>query len=583
VLNSLLKALRGQKPNGPQSANAGSGDDLSREQLLALAVSKYEEGEPEAAERLAREVLAGSPEHAVALSVLAATAADRGEFPLACAIYDRILASRNNDPEWLSMGADVNRRAGCLTRALELAGRSIDLDPVSVKAWVAQSNALEAAGRLQEAHRALSRAVALDPGNSELHSRLLFMLTQNALASPRETLDEHRAWSRRHADALCAAAIPYGNDPDPARRLRVGYVSGDFKRHSVSYFIEPVLAAHRREDFEVFCYSNCRRPDERTQRLRALADSWRDISQLDDEQAAHCVRHDAIDILVDLSGHTIDNRLLMFARRPAPLQLTWLGYLGTTGMAAINYCLSDPVCDPPGTAESHYAEKVLRLPATQWCYQAPADCPAVTPLPALRRGYPTFGSFAAYARLNSETFRSWAAILSALPQARLRLVGLPSGEALDRMFESFESAGVSVDRLDVVGWLAFDSYLAQYSEVDICLAPYPYNGATTICEALWMGLPVVCRSGETRAARSGASLLAALGLEELLAATQEDYIDIAIRLAGDTSLLAALRTGLRERMRRSAVSDAHTFTPALEKLYREIWSEWCQPAGENCA
>lgn len=579
MLSSLFRVLRGASPE--ESRAAADDRDGVEHRRIELALLKYENGEAEAAESLAGEYLKKDPDHATALSILAAVSADRGEFPRACEIYEKIVRLKSSDPEWLFMAAEMNRRGGTLDRALELSQRAIDLDPASVNAWVVRANTLEEMARPREAQVALARAVSLDASNAGLHSKLLFMLTQNGLLTPEETLAEHRRWAARHADSLAAASAVHSNDPDPERRLRIGYISADLRNHAVANFIEPVLAAHDRIDFEIICYSNCVRPDKRTERLRLLADRWRDISRMNDSEAEARIREDSVDILVDLSGHTLRNRLLVMARKPAPVQVSWLGYIGTTGMKAIDYCISDALADPPGLSETHYSEKLLRLPVTQWCYLPPENSPPVTRLPALERSYITLGSFSGFPRLGTEIFRVWARILRAVPTAQLRLTRLPAGDALDSMFEEFESSGVSADRLELVGWVPYESYLAQYQEVDIALGPYPYAGTTTVCDALWMGLPVVSRVGESRQARSAASLLTAVGMTDLLALDWDAYVEVAVRLASDLAGLAVLRAGLRERMRRSPLVDANAFARALEDRYRAIWRNWCRSRGRE--
>jgi protein O-GlcNAc transferase len=266
---------------------------------------------------------------------------------------------------------------------------------------------------------------------------------------------------------------------------------------------------------------------------------------------------------------------LLFARKPAPLQMTWLGYLGGTGMAAMDYRISDRYADPEGEADRQYREQLLRLPHSKWCYLPPASMPACNALPALSRGQVVFGSFCSFARISNETLRAWAQLLQRLPGSRLRMIGAPGGESLDRMLEIFDAAGVYADRLDLLPRLPLDDCLRQYLEVDIALDPYPCNGGTTTCESLWMGVPVVSRSGRSGASRSGISLLANAGLARLVARSFEEYVAIALGLATDLPALAALRAGLRERLRAAPLLDAPGFTRDLEALYRAAWREWC--------
>ena len=429
--------------------------------------------------------------------------------------------------------------------------------------------------RLHEALDCLRHELELKPDNIDGHSRLLFLLSRADLLPPQQVAAEYRRWGELYADPLSVAAAPHANPPEPDRPLRIGYVSADFRRHAMAYFTEPFLAHHDRRTVRVYCYSNCARPDDVTQHLRALADEWRDIAALADDEAARLIRDDGVDILVDLSGHTGGKRLLLFARRPAPIQMTWLGYWGGTGMAAMDYLISDRYADPQGEADNQYREQLLRLPHSKWCYLPPAAMPACNALPAQSRGYVTFGSFCSFPRISNETMRAWALLLRRLPGARLRMIGAPGGESLDRMLEIFDAAGVYADRLDLVGRLPLEAYFQQYLQVDIALDPFPMNGGTTTCEALWLGVPVVSRRGRSAVSRRGISLLTNAGLAHLVAHSREGYVDIALSLATDLPALAQLRATLRERLRASPLLDAEGFTRDLEALYRDAWRKWC--------
>ena len=448
-----------------------------------------------------------------------------------------------------------------------------------------RGSALEELDRLDEALDCLRQELEIEPGNIDTHSSLLFLLSRSELLPPQQVAAEFRRWGEMHANHLSAGTDLHGNSREPERILRVGYVSADFRRHAMAYFVEPFLAHHDQRAVRAYCYSNCARPDDVTQHLRGLAHEWRDIAALSDDAAARLIRDDGIDILVDLSGHTGGNRLLLFARRPAPIQITWLGYSwGGTGMAAMDYRISDRYADPEGESDAHYRERLLRLPHSKWCYLPPAAMPACNALPAQSRGYVTFGSFCSFPRISNETMRAWALLLRRLPGARLCIIGAPGDESLDRMLEIFDAAGVYADRLDLVGRMSLDAYLQQYLQVDIALDPFPCNGATTTCESLMMGVPVVCRSGGSAASRSGVSLLTNAGLPHLIARSWEEYVDVALGLAADLPALAQLRATLRQRVSASPLLDAAAFTRDLEQLYRGAWREWCARAlrGPSC-
>ena len=581
MLKGLLQALKRRSSREPAAENAAAAAPH-----VDQALERYRGGDKAAAQALCRAALALDQSQIQAWSLLARIALDDQQPERALECYAHILAIHPDDPEYLIYAGEINRRAGCLARALELSERALTLRPQDSRAWQVRGSALEELDRLVEALECLRHALELKPADIDTHSSLLFLLSRADLLPPQEVTAEFRRWGELHADPLSVAAEPHANPPEPDRLLRIGYVSADFRRHAMAYFTEPFLAHHDRRTVRVYCYSNCARPDDVTQHLRGLADEWRDIASLADDEAARLIRSDGIDILVDLAGHTGGNRLLLFARRPAPIQMTWLGYLGGTGMAAMDYRITDHYADPEGEADNQYRERLLRLPHSKWCYLPPAAMPACNALPAQSRGYVTFGSFCSFPRVSNDTMRAWALLLQRLPDARLRVVTAPSGESLDRMLEIFDAAGVHADRLDLVGRLPLEAYLQQYLQIDIALDPFPMNGGTTTCEALWLGVPVVSRSGRSGASRSGISLLTNAGLEQLVARSWEGYVDIALGLAADLPALARLRTTLRERLRASPLLDAECFTRDLETLYRGAWRNWCGgqvvPRGESC-
>jgi predicted O-linked N-acetylglucosamine transferase (SPINDLY family) len=360
--------------------------------------------------------------------------------------------------------------------------------------------------------------------------------------------------------------------------LRVGYVSADFRQHSVAFFIEPVIEAHDRRGFEVICYSNVAWPDAVTMRMRKLADQWRDIARRCDEDVAEQIRRDGVDILVDLAGHTDGNRLLVFARKPAPVQVTYLGYPDTTGLRTMDYRLTDAYADPPGETEPYHSEELVRLARCFLCYRPATESPEVGELPALAAGTVTFGSFNSFAKVTEEVMGAWSRILLAVPESRLVLKakGLGQAEARERAGEVFERHGIAPQRVEMTGQSeSFVEHLRAYQCVDIALDTFPYNGTTTTCEALWMGVPVITLAGRSHVWRVGMSLLSNAGLPELIAATLDDYVAAAARLAGDVDGLRQMRRGLRQRLGASALTDAAGFTRRLEEAYRGIWANWC--------
>jgi predicted O-linked N-acetylglucosamine transferase (SPINDLY family) len=481
------------------------------------------------------------------------------------------------------------RRAGARANhaeALRLSGRpdaavaaceaALRDDPQDIAALHNLGLALSSLGRSAEAVAALRKACAARPDSHEIRGALLFALNRHAGVDIDELAREHRRWAVDFADPLGLHAVPHANDRSPGRPLRVGYVSGDFRRHAVSYFIEPVLEGHDRSSFRVFGYSSSHVGDEVTMRLKPLFDQWREVAALDDDALAALIRDDAIDVLIDLSGHTRHNRLLAFARRPAPVQITWLGYLNTTGMAAMDGRLTDAAADPPQVAERLHRERLLRLPCCQWCYRPPRDAPEVAPLPALASGHVTFGSFNQFDKLSTHCVALWARILARMPEARVAVFGVPVAESADVLLDIFERHGIDLTRIELRRTTGFDDYLHAHGEVDIALDSLPYNGGTTTCESLWMGVPVVTRRGVAGAQRSGASLLAAVGLEVFAAGTDEAYVETAVEAAADLERLAVLRGSLRSRMRGSPLMDEKGFVKELESVYRDAWRRWCE-------
>jgi len=352
-------------------------------------------------------------------------------------------------------------------------------------------------------------------------------------------------------------------------------LQGDFREHAAASFIEPILAAHDPAGFETYCYSSTEKIDATTARLRALATCWRDVRWQDDAAVARMVRADAIDILVDLSGHTSGNRLLVFARKPAPVQMAYLGYPATTGMSAMDYRLTDAIVDPPGAADGYYTERLLRLPHSLWCFRPPASMPEPGPLPALRSGRITFGSLNSMLKLTPQMIALWSRLILSVPGSRLLIAAVPEGEARARLSAEFARHGVPVQTLAFHAPMELERFWALHAEIDIALDAFPYNGGATTCAALWLGVPVVSLAGKLLWSRCGLSLLSGIGLQELVAHTEEEYLSIARRLAHERERLSQLRQQLRQRMRASALLDEAGFTRALEALYRGAWQQWC--------
>jgi predicted O-linked N-acetylglucosamine transferase (SPINDLY family) len=449
----------------------------------------------------------------------------------------------------------------------------IALQPGHAVAHNNLGNALKERGLLSEAIDAYRRAIALAPRFAEAFSNLLLALHYHPGFDAAAIAREHRAWNEVFATPLAAQILRHDNDRDPDRRLRIGYVSPDFREHTVARFLLPVLANHDRRHFEIFAYANVRSPDAMTALIRTHTDAWHDIAGLGDRQAAERIRADRIDLLVDLAGHTGSGRLLLFARKPAPVQVTYMGYANTTGLATIDYRLTDIHLDPPGVDDSIYSERSIRLPETYWCYTPSEIAPDVSRLPADRNGFVTFCSLNNFCKVTEPAVLAWCRILTAVPNSRL-LLHVPRGKLPQNFAELFEHAGIGADRLHLVGRQTLPDYLKSYREADIGLDTFPYTGFTTTFDALWMGVPIVSLAGNSAAWRGGVSILSNLDLAEMVTQNVDGYVQIAIDLANDLPRLGELRRSLRQRMQRSPLMDGARLTRHIEAAYRQMWRNW---------
>jgi protein O-GlcNAc transferase len=453
--------------------------------------------------------------------------------------------------------------------------RALEIAPDFVMAHNNLGNALWKTGQLQEADAKYRRAIQLMPDYAEAHTNLLMALQFMPTIGRDDMFAAHLQFGRQFESALKPHWIQHTNSRDPRKRLRIGYVSGDFRMHAVAYFIEPVLANHDKSQVEVFCYTNSTKHDAITDRLRTAVDHWLPCLAMSDIELADRIRADGIDILVDLSGHTANNRLLTFARKPAPIQVTYLGYPNTSGLTAIDYRLTDDYTEPrSGDADQYYTEKLLRLSNSVWCYRPHDQMPEITLLPALQNGYLTFGSFNNVNKVGLESITLWAKLLRALPTSRLIVATVTEGEIRTRLKREFAEYGVAEDRIDFCGKLHTQEFLNKMQEVDVTLDPFPVNGATTTCESLWLGIPVLTLVGDRFLSRAGLSVLNAARLPEFAASTEEAYIEAAKSLANDLPQLAKLRAGMREQLKTTPLLDQQRFTRNLENTYREIWHRY---------
>lgn len=487
-----------------------------------------------------------------------------------------VAAACPGDPEIELEMARALRDLGEPDAALQRLGALCARHPAHAAALEELAAVNRDCGRIDEALEAYRGVAALAPDHPSAHGAVLFheLYREHDRAAH---LRAHREWAKRFAPSRLARTR-HRNRADPERAIRLGYLSADFGLTSAARFIEPLLAHSDRNRFALTCYHTSARDDAVTRRFKSYVGYWREADSLSDQQLCERVLADEIDVLVELNGHTRGNRLTALAHCPAPVQVTYLGYGASTGVDAIGYRVTDGVIDPAGDADRWYSEKLLRLPGSMWCYAPPDDAPEVRPLPASAKGYITFGSFNNVAKIGSDVLDAWSAIAARGPGTRFVFAGVPAGSARTRISGVFEQRGVGTEQLEFHDRVTADRYYALYHEVDVALDSFPYNGAATTCDALWMGVPVLTLAGEHALARSGLSLLSSLGMHEWVVASPGDYVAKALQCAQDVGRLAALRAELRGRLQRSPLCDQPSFVAAFELLMREAWRQWCAQA-----
>lgn len=499
--------------------------------------------------------------------------ADKGMLPEAIAAYRQAIVLRPEFPQALNNLGNALRDNGQLDDAIAAFEKVVAILPANADSLFNLANAYRDQGRLDEAIAAFRQALALAPDRTDIDSSFILTLHYHPAFDAQAIAQEHRRWDRQHAQPLHRFIPLHLNDRDPDRRVKIGYVSPDFRQHCQALFTVPVLSRHDHQNFQIVCYSGVQCPDAMTHRLRGYADVWREAAALSDEQLAGLIHEDRIDVLVDLTMHMAGNRLPVFARKPAPVQVCWLAYPASTGLSAMDYRLSDPYLDPPGEEESIYTERTIRMPDTFWCYD-PLSSEPVGELPAERHGCITFGCLNAVCKINESQLAVWTKVMRRVQNSRLILLS-PAGSARQRMIERFDQEGVDPIRIEFVPYQPRQRYLQVYHRIDLGLDSFPINGHTTSLDSFWMGVPVVTLIGPTPISRAGWCQLSNLGLSELAAHTPEQFVRIAVDLAGDLSRLKELRSTLRRRMEQSCLMDADRFTRNIEAAYRQMWRSWC--------
>jgi predicted O-linked N-acetylglucosamine transferase (SPINDLY family) len=579
---------------------------MTIQQAFDSAVANHRAGRLGEAEGIYQQILAQDPRQPDALRLLGVLLFQATRFEKCASVLERAVAAGQGSAEiyyYLGTSLWKCRRlaeaVGALQKSLEIQPKSfaannslglalisegkldegikalrcaVDLNPKASEPLVNVGNALRSVAQIDEALACFNRAVDLND-DPAAWDNVLFTLNYLPGLDPDAIRKEHERWYSRIVAPRIPVLTPHPNDRAVSRRLRVGFVSGDFNRHPVARFLLPLLENLDRSLIEIFCYSNTTEIDAQTERFRAAAHAWRDIRGIGDVQAAGQVRNDQIDILIDLSLHGEANRLGLFALKPAPAQATWLGYAGTTGLHTVDYRITDPVIDPPDAGDA-FVEKAARLGGCFWCYRHPDFAPDVSELPSRRNGYITFGCLNNFAKVNDQVVRVWGQLMASVPNSRIAIHS-PAGSHRERVVRNLANAGIEANRVRFVGFLPTDQYLAEYAQIDIALDPFPFGGGTTTFDALWMGVPTVTLAGRIPAGRGGASILTNLGKPNWIAKDEETYMEIARELAADFTALAQLRSELRSQVASSPLVDAKQCARDMETILRRMWQIYC--------
>lgn len=573
-LNDLDRAIASYQSairidRGNHKAHVNLGISCAQKRMFPEAISEY------------RAALAIDAEYPAAHFNLGVAYSAQHETDLAINSYRAATRHKPDYVEaWVNLGViyiemmQMDESELCLKHALEI-------DPRNQDAMYNLTVSLLHQGRLEEAISQYQELFKIAPNHRMGWDNYLYFLNFLPTADPTFISDEHKRWGRRPDPGAAQRGLARKFDIRNKQRLKIGYVSPDFRSHSVSYFLEPILANHRPENVEVYCYAELQKADAVTHRLRSLGHHWRTTTGASDTEVAKLVSDDGIDVLIDLAGHSSGNRLEVFSYRPAPVQVTYLGYPSTTGHPEIDYLLTDAWADPQGT-EKYFVEKLVRLPDSFCCYQPPSDSPALSPLPCTNHGHITFASLNNQIKLNDEVLSLWGDILDALPGSKLVLQAreFTDDSNRSRFQNRLVHNGVDVTKVRLLSSMTFREHLAVYQDVDIALDTFPWCGHTTSCHALWMGVPIVTLSGDRHATRMASSILHNIGLPDLIANTHDEYAGIALRLSRDRPRLATLRATMRERMLSSPLCNGAAFTRNLEDAYRMMWTSMRQQQAE---
>jgi len=464
-----------------------------------------------------------------------------------------------------------------LDKALNSYEQAIQLKPDFAEAYNNRGNTLKEIGQVDEAIDSYDKAIQFKPDYAVAYSNRNFALNYSSELTQTDIFQKHLEFEKQFGRKILENKLNPLFSKRRNTRLKVGYISADFNNHSVGYFFEPLLKSHDKGSIEVYCYYNNARADDTTKRLMEESEHWRSIVGMNDKDVVNLIRKDSIDILVDLVGHTAKNRLTVFTYKPAPIQVTWLGYPNTTGLSAIDYRFTDDVVDPIGRTDDLHSEKLIRLQNGFLCYQGDKLLPPNSALPCLKREHITFGSFNNLSKVTHQVVKIWSKILQSVPNSHLLLKSkqLSDAKTKSRYIEMFKHEGIPENRLELYSWLpGKEEHMELYNSIDIGLDPFPYNGTTTTCEALWMGVPVITMFGNLHAGRVGASIMTHANLENLIAMGTDEYVNMAVKYANNTDYLVKLRNELRSKILRSALCDNNAFAKNIEKAYQEMYGQY---------
>lgn len=578
-----------------------------------LGITFYNEGRFDNAIECFREVLKSEPTNYDAYNYIGNSLQEKRRFKEAIEYYDRAIKLNPDNPtSYINKGIALSSLER-FDEAYLYFNKALSINPNLEPVYNYMALSLSIQGKLEEAIENYSRALLINPESKMALCNLakifadqgkgieadklyrytlekypddyityqayLMSLNYTNIYSSEFIFKEHIKFSERFFKHLNTSKNIYPNTPINDRPLTIGYISPDFKRHSVSYFIEPVLREHDKDNYRIICYSNVCIEDDVTERLKRYPDKWVDIFNIPDSDLFKKIQQDKVDILVDLAGHTAYNRISLLAQKPAPIQITWLGYPNTTGLSSIDYKIVDNITDPPSLNDNFYSEKLLRMPYSFLCYLPFESSPEIDQPPVIKNGYITFGSFNNIAKISTEIFQCWIEILKNIDNSHIILKGkvFSDKSTCDYYLNLFERNNIDNKRVKLLSRIhSMKEHLKAYNMIDIALDTFPYNGTTTTCEALWMGVPVITLEGERHASRVGKSILTNIGLEDFIAQNYIEYVEIGKKLSNNINKLTDLRFTMRERLKKSVIMDYKKFTRDLENLYRTVWNIWCE-------